>query len=138
MLDKMYETEEFQKLAQKPENIQTVCLRVRDLGFTENPTTDQIYSRAQEFGLELCPAEAGPYQRLKDTDQPLDDWYRITMKPITGRNGRPRVFYLVHYGDGLWLDDRWTDPGRHWDLGSVLLFRLSPSTRAELSVGQAS
>ena len=124
MLNKMYESEEFQKFAKNPEQIRTVRLKVRDLGFTSNPTIDQIYAKAQELGLELCPAEVGPYQRLKEIDQPMGDWYRIAMKQISGRDGRPRVFGLERNDYGLWLHYEWTNPTLKWDLGLELMFRL--------------
>ncbi|MEI7792824.1 MAG: hypothetical protein WCI57_05050 [Candidatus Berkelbacteria bacterium] len=124
MLDKMYESEEFKKFAQNPENIQTVRLKVGDLGFTSNPTTDQIYARAKELGLDLCPDELAPYQRLKDADQPMNNWYSIAMKQFTDRDGYPDVFRLGHNDDGLWLDSAWTDPTGEWNLGRELVFRL--------------
>jgi hypothetical protein len=124
MLDKMYQSEEFKKFAQNPENIQTVRLKVGDLGFASNPTTDQIYAKAQELGLELCPAEVGPYQRLKEIDQPMGDWYRIAMKQITDRDGRSCVFGLEHRGSGLWLYRIWARPTSEWDLDRELMFRL--------------
>ena len=97
-----------------PEQIDTVRLKVSDLGFPGGATTDQIYAKAVELGLELCPAEVGPYQRLKDTDQELYNYYWIAMKQITDRRGYPSVFGLSRLVDGLELrydlarpDDRW-------------------------------
>lgn len=109
---------------EKPEEIKTVRLKVRDLGFTSNPTTDQLYARAQELGLELCPAEVGPYQRLKEKDQSMGDWYWIAMKQITDRRGNPDVFYLERNDDGLWLHNHWAIPSGKWNPGDVFLFRL--------------
>ncbi|MBM2820244.1 MAG: hypothetical protein HW405_4 [Candidatus Berkelbacteria bacterium] len=107
-----------------PEQIDLVRVKVRDLGFTSGATTDQIYARAAELGLDLCPAEVGPHQRLKDVDQPMGDYYRIAMKQITGRYGRPKVFYLNRYADGLWLHDYIANPTRKWDPDLVFVFRL--------------
>ena len=97
-----------------PEQIDTVRLKVSDLGFPGGATTDQIYAKAVELGLELCPAEVGPYQRLKDTDQELYNYYWIAMKQIAVRFGDPSVFSLDRRVDGLELrydlarpDDRW-------------------------------
>ncbi len=93
-----------------PINIDTVRLKVADLGFSSSATTDQIYAKAKELGLELCPAEVGPHKRLKDTNQPMGDWEYIAMKQITDRLGRPVVFRLARREDGLWLYDRWAGP----------------------------
>ncbi len=107
-----------------PEQIDLVRLKVQDLGLPKGATTDQIYAKAEEFGLELCPAEVGPHQRLKDQDQSLGDWYRIAMKQIADRYGNPSVFYLEHYGDGLWLGYDWAGPGNRWGAGIEFMFRL--------------
>lgn len=123
-LKEIYQTPEFVRFTQNPEIIRTVRLKVRDLGFTTNPTTDQIYARVQELGLELCPDEVGPYQRLKDVDQPMDTWYSIAMKQFAGRDGSPHVFNLAHDVDGLYLRSYWADPTRKWNLDSGFMFRL--------------
>ncbi len=52
----------------KPEQADLVRLKVGDLGFNHNPTTDEIYKKVEELGLELCPAEVGPYLRLEYKD----------------------------------------------------------------------
>ncbi|MDO8618944.1 MAG: hypothetical protein Q7R49_03275, partial [Candidatus Daviesbacteria bacterium] len=65
-----------------PQTLDTVRLRVSDLGLKGSPTTDQVYAQAEELGLELCPPEVGPQLRLKDTDQPMGDYYWIGMKQI--------------------------------------------------------
>lgn len=106
------------------EIITTIRLKVRDLGFTNSATTEQIYARAEEFGLELCPAEVGPRQRLADMEQPRGQWYSIAMKPIAYQNGNPCVFYLDHNDDGLWLRSNWTPPTDKWYPDCELMFRL--------------
>jgi len=106
------------------EQITTICLSVRDLGFSNYATTEQLYARAQEFGLDLCPAEVGPHQRLKDINQSLSDWYLIAMKQLPRRSGSPCVFSLHHGDSGLWLYYYWAGPTRKWDPYDRFLFRL--------------
>lgn len=116
---------------EKPEKIITIRLTVGDLGFTEMPTTDEIYARAEELGLELCPAESGPHQRLIDLEQPFEDQYVIAMKQMAPRGGIPVVFNLFHSGWGLWLGYSIASPDRKWRLDSRFVFRLpeaSPDT----------
>ncbi len=105
------------------ESIDLIRLKVRDLGFVSSATVEQIYQRAEEFGLELCPAEVGPRQRLKDLNQPLGEWYWIGMKQIAGRYGSPYVFYLACYEDGLWLNDTWAKPAYQWPPDYRIVFR---------------
>ncbi|OGD64073.1 hypothetical protein A2215_01410 [Candidatus Berkelbacteria bacterium RIFOXYA2_FULL_43_10] len=113
-----------------PEQINLVRLKVRDLGFPNGATTDRIYAKAEELGLELCPAEVGPHQRLKDIDQPLGEWYRIAMKQITDRRGDPKVFDLAHNDDGLWLDSYFAYPAYEWSADGGFVFRLRNVSQA--------
>lgn len=119
----MIRNEKFTTLSQQ-EEINTVKLTVGDFGFTSLPTTDELFRRAEEFGLELCPAEVGPHLRLKDTNQPLGEWYYIAMKQITDSDGDPDIFKLAHNDGGLWLNDRWASPEYHWNLAYKFVFRL--------------
>ncbi len=119
----MLKSKDFEPL-KIPETITTVRLKVEDLGFTNSPTTDELYKRALSYGLELCPAEVGPHLRLKDTKQPLREWYYIGMKQITDRDGDPGVFELERDGDGLWLRSRWARSDRRWILDDEFVFRL--------------
>lgn len=110
----MMESKDFTTL-EKEEPIELVRLKVKDLGLGNNPTTDQIYGRAGELGLELCPAEVGPHYRLKYLDQLMGEWIYIGMKQISARDGYPYVFSLVRFGDGLWLCYYWAEPMSEWD-----------------------
>lgn len=125
----MLQSRDFTTL-KNPEQIDLVRLKVQDLGFTSGTTTDQIYTRAQELGLELCPAEVGPHQRLKDIDQPMGDYYQIAMKQITDRDGGPGVFGLERRAGGLWLHSNWALPGSKWRPGRGFVFRLRKSSPA--------
>lgn len=107
-----------------PQMLGSVRLRVADLGLRKYPTTDEIYQKAQELGLELCPAEVGPYLRLKDTKQPLGGWYFIGMKQVAGRSGDSSVFGLGCDEDGLWLSGSWVKHGGGWSPWDGFVFAL--------------
>ena len=91
----------------QPEQAKLVRLTVRDLGFPNGATTDQIYAKAQELGLELCPSDVGPHYRLSLTDQPMNEWTFIGMKPITAPDGYPNVFHVARIEHGSWLAYYW-------------------------------
>ena len=110
-----------------PEEATLIRLTVADLGFKSSATTDQIYERAQNLGLELCPADTGPNYRLKYRNQPLNEWIYMGMKQITDSDGYPNVFELERNDDGLWLDGSWAKPGYEWDPGYKFVFRLRKS-----------
>lgn len=103
-----------------------IRLKVGNLGFPKNkyPTTDEIYKRIEELGLELCPPETGPHYRLKYADQQMGEWLRIGMKQITARDGYPSVFHLERNRGGLWLNDLWTGPTDEWLPAREFVFRL--------------
>jgi hypothetical protein len=112
----------------KKEKIDLVRVTLSDW-FSEMPTTDEIYARAEKEGLELCPAEIGPQLRVVYKDQPLYDWLYIAMKQITDSVGRPGVFELGRDGGVPWLYDYWAGPGYRWGLDYEVVFRLRKSLR---------
>ena len=118
-----------QERLKTPETIDLVRLRVKDLGFTENPTTDELYKRAGELGLELCPPEVGPYLRLKYEDvfqreQPMYEYLRIAKKQIADSDGDLNVFNVNRDDGGFWLDNNWTNHSNRWNLDNEFVFRL--------------
>ncbi|MCX6808813.1 MAG: hypothetical protein NTW50_04065 [Candidatus Berkelbacteria bacterium] len=128
MLHEMYQTEEFQRLVQNPENLQTIRLKVRELGFTSNPTTDQVYARAYELGLQLCPAEAGPYKFLADAEKPINFHLNIAMQQITslvfGAENAMMVFCLVKNSQHFSFNRQWASPDSNLQLVLEFLFCL--------------
>lgn len=112
------------KESARTESVDTIRLTVRDLGFDNGATTDEIYKKAEEFGLELCPAEVGPHFRLAYINQPMKEYLYIAMKQISDPDGRPRVFELHRYEDGVWLFSYWAKPDNRWDPEYEFVFRL--------------
>lgn len=106
------------------ERIQLVRLKVRDLGFKNGATTQEIYQKAAELGLDLCPAEVGPNLRFQYMEQPLGEYFWVAMKQIADRDRGPSVFGLVHGTDGLWLSGGWAEPGGRWYPGDEFVFCL--------------
>ncbi|MGB7957627.1 MAG: hypothetical protein WCF77_02180 [Minisyncoccia bacterium] len=121
----MLKSKDFTVLKESESEI-LIRLKVGDLGFPKDkyPTTDEVYKRIEELGLELCPPETGPQYRLQYQNQPMGEWFRIGMKQITGRDGSPDVFSLGRHEDGLWLYGSWTDPTDEWRPDGGVVFRL--------------
>jgi len=109
--------------------LDTVRLKVGDLGLDWYPTTDQVYQKAQELVLDLCPAEVGPTLRLADNNQPIGEYYWIGMKQITDSDGNPYVFRVAHGEGNSWVDGGWAGPGNLWSPRDGFVFSLRPSTR---------
>jgi len=109
----------------KTETLDLVRLRVHDLGFTHYPTTTELFARAKELGLELCPPETGLYLCLGEDQS--SGWYYIGMESVTDSDGDPHVFGLGRSGDGLWLSSRLAYPDFRWLLDSRVVFRRCKS-----------
>lgn len=105
------------------ETVAVVQLKVRSLGFTNYPTTTELFAKAEEFGLELCPAEVGPQYRLQYTDQPMGDWFYFGMKPVVVA-GNLCIFSLIHRGLGLSLNFKWVGSNDYWDPDNKIVFRF--------------
>jgi hypothetical protein len=57
-----------------------------DLGVeSDQVSLAEVYQRARQAGLELCPAEVGPQLRLEYSNQPLGEALDIAMEPVAGR-----------------------------------------------------
>ncbi len=120
------------------ESTDLVRLTVEDLGFPQGATTDHIYAKATELGLDLCPdlalhpapADGGTRLRLAYTGT---DWMYIAMKQITGRDGNPRVFILDEGGGELRLGAGRAGPDRRWDSD----FRFGIRLRKKLACSEA-
>lgn len=109
-------------VATEATEIDLVKVTVAELGFKKGARRDQIYDRAKELGLEICPSEVGPQLRLQYRDQPNGEWVLIGMEPILVSYGYLRVFVLGRHDSALWLSDRWSIPGHVWHPGHLWLF----------------
>ena len=103
-------------------DLDLVVLSVGELGFKDGAHYADICAKAQELGLELCPAEVGPALRLQYGDQPKGEWLRIAMEAITDRDGRLSIFSVEHFGGGLWLYGYYGHPVFVWDADRCFVF----------------
>jgi hypothetical protein len=91
-------------LASTKTDVDLVVVSAAELGLSgESVSLIDIYSRAEQFGLGLAPAEVGPALRLHYFDQPLGEFLHVGMKPITTWNGEPGIFVVANGGSRLIL-----------------------------------
>nr|WP_312886287.1 hypothetical protein [Bacillus sp. NTK034] len=89
---------------------------VGDLGFPDGATTAQIFKKAEDLGLGLCPLELGPYLRVEYLDQPEDYsgntlqrnssaiWvYHNSSEILCEDDDFPKGYYLRRINGVLWL-----------------------------------
>lgn len=90
--------------SQEEFDLDLVVLSVRDLGFKDSASYVDICTKAQQLGLELCPAEVGHALRLQYDDQPKGEWLHIAMEAIIDRGCCPHIFDVGNHNDSqLWL-----------------------------------
>lgn len=94
--------------------VELVVASVAELGFKSGATRKDIYVRAQELGLDLCPPEVGPQLRLQYMDQPGGEWLVIAMEPVTDSDGDLHLFCVAYDAGVRWLHAFDGDPGRFW------------------------
>ena len=102
--------------------VELVACSVAELGFNDGTTRKDIYIRAEELGLDLCPPEVGPQLRLQYTDQPMTEALVIAMEPITDSDDDLSLFRVVHAGDGRWLHVSRGLPDFFWDGNDRFVF----------------
>jgi hypothetical protein len=85
-------------------DVELALLSAAELGVeSESAALSDVYKRARQVGLELCPAEVAPKLRLDYRDQPLGDALNIAMEPVATHSGEPTILALVNFGTGLAL-----------------------------------
>ena len=85
-------------------DVALVLLSAADLGIkSESPLAD-VYKRARQVGLELCPAEVGPQLLLDYRNQPVGEALHIAMQPLATYNGQLTILALANFApSGLLL-----------------------------------
>src|SRR5262245_64867643 len=85
-------------------DVELAVLSAAELGVeSDESSLSDVYERARQVGLELCPAEVAPELRLDYRDQPLGDALNIAMEPVATYSGDPTILTLVNWGTGLAL-----------------------------------
>jgi hypothetical protein len=109
-------------VSREAREVELVVAPVAELGWKDGATWKDIYQRAEELGLALCPAEAGPQLRLQYQKQPKNEWLVIAMKPIADSDNTLSVFSVRHDERRLWLSANHGYPGYLWSGSCRLVF----------------
>jgi hypothetical protein len=84
--------------------VELVLVSVAEFGVeAEAAPLADIYKRAKQVGLELCPAEVGPQLRLDYRNQPLGEALHIAMEPVATYSGELTILALANFGGGFSL-----------------------------------
>ena len=102
-------------VATEETELDLIVVSVAELGFKNRAKRENIYARAQELGLQLCPNEVGPQLRLQYTDQPKGEWLVVAIEPITDSGGYLKLFSVGQHDDDMWLFYDYGRPDDIWD-----------------------
>ena len=101
-------------VATEETELDLIVVSVAELGFKDGATHEQIFARAKEHGLDLCPTEVGPQLRLQYKDQPNGEQLVVAMEPITASDGDLLLFGVRRNDSDLWLYNYYDYPSRLW------------------------
>ncbi|OGH05775.1 MAG: hypothetical protein A2W22_06700 [Candidatus Levybacteria bacterium RBG_16_35_11] len=87
----------------------------------KNPTTDEIFERAEELKWDCVPAETVAYV-AKVMKEQLVSSISIGMIPIVNEHGLPLLFTIGIYNDVIGLDADLARPHDEWPPASLFLF----------------
>ena len=88
-------------------DVELAVLSAAELGVeSDESSLSDVYERARQVGLNLCPAEVGPQLRLDYHNQPLGEALDIAMEPVATYSGDLTILTLVNWGTGLMLIGR--------------------------------
>jgi len=83
--------------------VELAIVSAAELGVKFESSLADVYNRARQLGLMLCPAEVALQLRLDYRDQPLGEALIIAMEPVNTYAGEPTILSLVNWGTGLAL-----------------------------------
>ncbi len=100
--------------------IELVVVSLTELGFKDRTTRKDIYIRAAELGLDLCPdGVISELRYLKNIGYPEGEWLVIAVEPINYSN-----LLNLKYGCGShWLGARFEDFDYSWNCHDLFIFR---------------
>jgi hypothetical protein len=130
----LFSSEKFTTLSTR-QPLATVEVTVRDFGFTQGATFQELCNQAAALGLCLPPLELAPHLRLQYQDQPEGYWghpltahrappgsIMVASAPLSADDEFPKGFYLRRIQGTLWLRGYWTSADNRWDPDDHLLF----------------
>jgi hypothetical protein len=130
--------------AAAPSTIAVAAVAVGELGHARGATLAQVFERAAERGLALCPLELAAHLRLQFADQPEGaDGHppsshrappgslTVAARPLAQDGGLALGFYLRRIRGVPWLRGYRAPADHRWDAGDRFVFCRPDATAQE-------
>jgi len=105
--------------------VELVQITTASLGYPDGGFLKQIYARARDLGLDLCPCTVGCELRLEYDNQPLGEELLVAMEPIPACRGELGIFWIGNDEKGPWLYERTGDFLGYWGPDTRWIFALT-------------
>ena len=112
------------KASQYRRTVDLVKVSAFQLGFTEDPTYDQICLRAMELGYGLCPSHPGVLIGLRKCYLPSQNRWIVATTPLSDSPGALGVFELSYQEGDYWLGVTSVYPGLRFPLSTELILEF--------------
>ncbi|TFG35468.1 MAG: hypothetical protein E4H47_01410 [Parcubacteria group bacterium] len=103
------------KVTTREAEVDLVNVATFELGFKKHTSLAEIYRRAKDLGLELCPAEVGPQLTLQYEGQYEGEWIIIAMDPVLLPDGTLELFSVKKDNSKMMLCAHGGQPHRSWE-----------------------
>jgi hypothetical protein len=119
--NQIFESIEFIEMTEaEPQDFDFILLSGEQLDFATDVMADEVINRAKEYGLALCPREAGLCKIIQDAAMLRNNQNRfvVASRPIKGTNGYPAVLTIDPHGTvnfHYYIRTRYMDMWRPWE-----------------------
>ena len=111
----------------EPLKINVAAFKLSELGLSHDVTLNEIYKKAEELGLKICPPQLGPALRLQYTDQDPKEVLAIAMeqRPDPDNHVSLGVFF-VEYGYAIGPNEASDGGFEHYGDTLKFVFQTDP------------
>ena len=101
-------------VSKEKKELDLVNIATFELGFKGCAQRDEIYKRAKDLGLELCPIEVGPQLVLQYGGRYIGEWLLIATEPVLFPDGTQEILSVMRDEYNMVLCAHGGQPEHFW------------------------